>query len=129
MEDILAGSLIDLDELKSSQDLLLVVSAQKVEDAIKKIKSITGLAGLGNSPLAGIVATGHGAISGDCLEYIQKHRIPVIRTALDTYGSVLKISRIEVKINLSTPWKVARAIELIEENVDLDRLLEQIKVK
>ncbi len=127
VEDILAGSLIDLGELKSSKDLLLVVSAQRVGDAINKIQSISNLVGLKNSPLSGIVATGHGAITGSCVDYIQEQKIPVIRTSLDTYGSVLKISRIEVKINLSTPWKVARAIELIEKNVDMDALLERIK--
>ena len=129
VEDILAGSLIDLGELKSSKDLLLVVSAQRVADAIEKIQSISNLVGLDKSPLSGIVATGHGSISGACLEYIQAHKIPVVRTFLDTYGSVLKISRIEVKINTSTPWKVARAIELIEKNVDMDALLEQIRCK
>lgn len=129
VEDILAGSLIDLGELKSSKDLLLVVSAQRVGDAIEKIQSISNLVGLDKSPLSGIVATGHGSISGACLEYIQEHKIPVVRTFLDTYGSVLKISRIEVKINTSTPWKVARAIELIERNVDMNALLEQIRVK
>jgi dethiobiotin synthetase len=129
VEDILAGSLIDLDEFKSSKDLLLVVSAQKVQDAISKIKSISELVGLEHSPLSGIVATGHGAITGPCLDYIQENKIPVVRTTLDTYGSVLKISRIEVKINRSTPWKVARAIELIERNVDMDALLDQIRLK
>lgn len=129
VEDILAGSLIDLGELKSSKDLLLVVSAQRVGDAIEKIQSISNLVKLEKSPLSGIVATGHGSISGPCLEYIQQHKIPVVRTSLDTYGSVLKISRIEVKINRSTPWKVARAIELIEKNVDLDDLLERTRIR
>ena len=128
VEDILAGSLIDLDELKSSKDLLLVVSAQRVGDAIEKIRSISDLVGLKKSPLAGIVATGHGSIDGACSDYIQQHEIPVVRTSLDTYGSVLKISRIEVKIDRSTPWKVARAIELIEKNVDMDALLERIRL-
>lgn len=129
VEDILAGSLIDLDELKSSKDLLLVVSAQRVNGAIEKIQSISNLVGLDKSPLSGIVATGHGSIGGECLDYIREHKIPVVRTALDTYGSVLKISRIEVKINRSTPWKVARAIELIEKNVDMDALLERTKIE
>ena len=129
VEDILAGSLIDLGELKSSKDLLLVVSAQRVADAIEKIRLTSNLMGLENSPLSGIVATGHGAIDGACSDYIQEHKIPVVRTSLDTYGSVLKISRIEVKINRSTPWKVARAIELIEKNVDMDALLDRLKLE
>lgn len=127
VEDIIAGSLLDTDELKSSQNLLLIVSTQKVSEAIEKIQTLTNTIGNDQAPLSGIVATGNGLITGPAADYIIKHKIPVIRTSLDTYGSVLKISRIEVKINLSTPWKITKAIEMIENNVDIDALLEQLK--
>jgi hypothetical protein len=42
---------------------------------------------------------------------------------MDTYGAVMKISKIEVKINPRTPWKIHRAEELISEHVDLDMIL------
>ena len=51
----------------------------------------------------------------------------MIATDLYTYGSVVKISRIEVKINTRTPWKTQRAIELIRENVNVDAILEKLK--
>lgn len=121
--DILAGSLLNFEELKNPKDLLLVVAADRIESALTRMNTLSKLMGLKNSPLSGIVATGKGNIEGAALAYIHQHKIPVIRTHLDTYGSVLKISRIEVKINLSTPWKVARAIELIKENVNTDALL------
>ena len=126
VEDIIAGSLIDLKELKSFNNLLLVVSVRRVDDAIKKIHSIAQMMNVDHSPLAGIVATGQGAPGGDCLNYIEKFRIPLVRTNLDTYGSVLKISRIEVKINRDTPWKIKRAIDLIGKNVDLDLIAKRI---
>lgn len=97
-----------------------------MEISLEKIQKLSIKAGLEQSPLSGIVATGKGEIRGASLDYINKHQIPVIRTKLDTYGSVLKISRIEVKINLSTPWKVARAIELIKENVKTEDLLQEV---
>jgi dethiobiotin synthetase len=128
VEDIIAGSLIELKELKSFQGLLLVVSTKSLSNAIKKISSLTRLMNKTDSPLAGVVATGEGVIDEDCEAYLNQHQIPLVRTQLDTYGSVLKISRIEVKINRSTPWKVKRAIELIEENVNLDMILEQSKI-
>lgn len=127
VEDIIAGSLLDTDELKSSQNLLLIVSTLKVNEAIEKIQLLTNTLDNDQTPLSGIVATGNGLITGSASDYIIKHKIPVIRTSLDTYGSVLKISRIEVKINLSTPWKITKAIKLIEENVDIDALLERIR--
>lgn len=59
--------------------------------------------------------------------YFAEHEIPVISTSLDTYGSVVKISRIEVKINSRTPWKVERAIRLINEYVDVDDIIRRIE--
>lgn len=121
--DILAGSLLNFEELKNPKDLLLVVAADRIEAALTRMSSLSTIMGLTTSPLSGIVATGKGNIEGTALDYIRQYEIPVIRTNLDTYGSVLKISRIEVKINLNTPWKVTRAIELIKENVNTDDLL------
>ncbi|HQP76237.1 MAG TPA: AAA family ATPase [Saprospiraceae bacterium] len=124
VEDILAGSLMDVEQLKSDKGLLLVVSTGRVNEAINKLELISKIAGIRVSPLAGIVATGEGNINAKSIKYIEKNRIPLISTSLDTYGSVIKISRIEVKINLNTPWKVQRAIELISNNVDLDAILD-----
>lgn len=126
VEDIIAGSLVEVEELKNFQNLLLVVSSQRVNEAIQKIEYISRMLRIENSPLSGVVATGPGLIEGACVEYLQTHKIPLVRTSLDTYGSVLKISRIEVKINRSTPWKVKRAIELIQENVNMEAILRGI---
>ncbi len=119
VENTLAGSLIDLQELKSSKDQLLVVPTQSINEAINKIKSLTQSPDLGNCPLSGIVATGQGKFSAETIKYIEDNNLPLIRTDLDTYGTVVRISRIEVKINQSTPWKIVKAINLIDENVDL----------
>lgn len=123
VEDILAGSLIRLEELKESENLLLVVGAENLHNALKKVKFLRDSTGNSASPLAGIVVTGKEEIVEEAYEYINENKVPLVRTLLDTYGSVLKISRMEVKINRNTPWKVRRAIELINENVDLDNLL------
>jgi dethiobiotin synthetase len=128
VSDIIAGSLISADELKGKPaGSLLVVGAARLDIAIADTVRISKSFGLEKSPFAGIISTGHGSYSRQTIEYIQKHQIPVIRTMLETYGAVLKISRIEVKINQQTPWKVMRAIEMIEKNVDLDYILEKSK--
>jgi dethiobiotin synthetase len=121
VEDILAGSLMDVEQLRSDKGLLLVVSTGRVNEAIDKLERISRIAGIQQSPLTGIVATGEGTINSRSIQYIERNHIPLISTSLDTYGSVIKISKIEVKINLNTPWKVA--IELINNNVDLDSIL------
>lgn len=123
VESIIAGSLIDLKELKSSEDLLLVVDTRSINEAIKKIESMVAIHNIDHCPLSGIVATGEGTMDKTTIKYIERNNIPLIRTELDTYGCVLKISKIEVKINRSTLWKVNMAIELINSNVDMDSIL------
>jgi predicted transcriptional regulator len=78
---------------------------------------------LEQSPLSGIIVTGEDNISQETLDYINLHQIPFIETHFDTYSSVIKISKIEVKINRHTPWKVQKAIELIGRNTDLEKAL------
>ncbi len=118
------GSVIEKDIYKS-KDVLMIVSAKKSKDAMIKLNSILKMNNVDNCPLSGIVITGHGEIDEYILEYVEKNELPLIKTEIDTYGVYLKISRLEVKINRRTPWKVLRAIELIEEHVDLNFLLEK----
>ena len=120
---ILAGSLIELKELKSSEDLLLIVSSNSVKDAVDKIRWLSKIFNIEHCPLSGIVISGSKALDATITQYIEENQIPVIRTELDTYEAVIKISKIEVKINQNTPWKVEKAIKLIEENVDLGAVL------
>ncbi len=118
--DILPGSLMDVDELGDLTNLLLIVSPRQIERAINRIDSLVRIFHIKDFPLSGIICTGKEALKPETIDYIEKHQLPLIRTHLDTYGSYLKIKRIEVKINRSTPWKVARAIQLVEENVNTD---------
>ena len=133
VEDIIAGSLVNLDEFSVFQNILLVVSSKRLEDALRRVVEIMAVKELKDSPISGIILTGDGrhereySISDFCNNYISAHRIPVITTALDTYGSAVKISQIEVKINTKTPWKTMRAIQLIRENVNIDLILEKLK--
>jgi BioD-like phosphotransacetylase family protein len=132
IEDFIAGSLIDAEEFAATENLLLVTSIKRIGEAIKKIRAITAAKGLKKSPLSGVIITSDGRqhkwIDPEELNlpYLKTHKIPVITTLLDTYGSVVKVSRIEVKINNRTPWKSKRAIELIADNVDFDTLLKSI---
>jgi len=126
VEDIMAGSLIDTPELKSFENILLVAAVRQLEPALDKINSIMKVMRKNKSPLSGIVLTGQGTPEHRSIDYIIKHKIPMIRTELDTYSSVLQISKIEVKINRNTPWKVRRAVELIREHVDLKLIRERM---
>ncbi len=126
IEKVLAASLVDGFEFNEKDHVLLVVSANRVSEVISKIQQKT--TGFENSPLAAIVITGDGRLeewseSFGCEDYILNHQIPVVATKLDTYGSALQISKIEVKINTRTPWKTDRAVELIEKYIDLSGII------
>jgi len=126
VEDIMAGSLIDTPELKSFENILLVAAVRQLEPALDKINSIMKVMRKNKSPLSGIVLTGQGMPESRSIDYILKYKIPMVRTELDTYSAVLQISKIEVKINRNTPWKVRRAVELIREHVDLKLIRERM---
>ena len=80
-------------------------------------------------PVSGIVITRFGR-EGDAEQlnqimqhpYVVKNNIPILSSKLGTYDTMLGISQIEVKINTETPFKVTRAIELINNNVDVTKL-------
>lgn len=128
VESFLAGSLIEPQVIKEKDNLLLVVSTPKVGEAINTIRYLVKRYKLPTVPLAGIVATGKGDIDDKVIEFVKEHKIPFLMTHLDTYGSVIQIGRIEVKINRATPGKILRAIELIKDGVDIDILLEKLRV-
>ena len=127
--DIMAGSLIDSHDFNEESGLLLVVSNKRVSQAVDQVDRRMQQLQLSECPLSGIIITGDGRheteLSGDSpmLEFIERYQIPVLSTRLDTFGSVVKISRIEVKINTRTPWKARRAIELFSAHTDLSALL------
>lgn len=122
----LAGTLMDLNDLKVPEDNLLITSSKFVGKAIDRLRMLSHMFKLEKNPLAGIVLTGKDALDAETLNYIRKYKIPVVQTDLDTYSSVVKISKIEVKINRHTPWKVTRAIKLIHDHVNLEHILGKI---
>jgi len=123
--NILAGSLVEKDKLLKSKDNLLVVSSRVLDESLQTIQEMASDDD-DESPLNGIIITGEGDVSEQALEYINAFSLPVVRTELDTYGVVLQISKLEVKINRRTPWKIAKAIELIQENVDIPYMIDQL---
>jgi BioD-like phosphotransacetylase family protein len=123
VKDIIAGSLIDLKQLNHFDGQLLVVSINRLREALRKVDQASRYLGTDSTPLSGIILTGRGDVDDDCIEYFQRHRIPVLRVKIDTYEAVIQISKIEVKINTRTPWKVKKAITLFQEHIDLDPVM------
>lgn len=122
--DIIAGSLIDLSEVKEFSNQLLVVSVNRMEEALKKLEGVFRFVDQEEFPLSGVIVTGDGDLAEEHINLFQQHKVPVVRAAMDTYEVVIKISRMEVKINTRTPWKVKKAIQLFHEHIDMQPVLE-----
>jgi dethiobiotin synthetase len=135
VEDIVAGSLVDVEEFNTFENILLVTSFKRLNQAIDKVQSVAKIKGVDHCPLSGVIVTSDGRQAkwfeqADLANsYLLNHKVPVITTTLDTYGSVVKISRIEVKINNRTPWKSRRAIELVREYVNFNALIDQFHLR
>lgn len=129
IEHIISGALVERRELNALNNLLVIVNFRRLDHTVEILDEITRQQGIEECPLAGIIIHGEGDFVPDfidgfsCKDYVDQHRIPVIATTLDTYGSALKISKIEVKINTRTLWKVERAVELFRNHVNVDALL------
>jgi BioD-like phosphotransacetylase family protein len=133
--DIISGSLVEAYDLRHHKNILLVSNSLRLPDVLRKVVCFAQKQGLSHPDIAGILVTGaddgHPSVQSDsfCREFIQQYQVPVVESALDTYGAALRIHAIEVKINTRTPWKVARASELVREHIAIDDLIAILETK
>lgn len=123
VEGTIAGSLVDLESLNTNKQYLLVVSTRRLNDALAKLQNIWNQYGMLPN-LAGVIITGQATIQVYDLQYLQNNLIPVIKTHYDTYESIIKLSKLDVKLNTKAPHKIQKAIEIVEEYVNIDRICE-----
>ncbi len=125
VENIASGSLLAQAEVENLKNLLILASNRRLEDALSALQGILRERDLPASTISGIVVTGADSENLDLphMDFINEHKIPVVSCPLDTYGAAVRINQMEVKINLKTPWKIRRAVELIEEHVDMELVL------
>lgn len=127
VENVVAASLIGAHDFDENKGVLLVVSQKRLNQSIGTIRRICAEKHFEVPPLAGVVVTGDGRKQVNIndfehQEFVDKYNIPLITTPLDTYGTAVKISHMEVKINIKTMGKANRAVELVNEHVDLSKI-------
>ena len=127
VENVVAASLMGSHNFEEEQGVLLVASKNRLNESLLGIQKLCKQKGIEGCPLSGVIITGDGrkfhTLEGfEHEQYVNEHKIPLIATPLDTYGTAVKISHLEVKINVQTLGKALRAIELVRENVDLSKI-------
>ncbi|MHB0911904.1 MAG: phosphotransacetylase family protein [Armatimonadota bacterium] len=80
-----------------------------------------------DSSVAGIVLTGGVLPHRRVMELIHRANIPVIRVAGDTFRAATKIHSVMVKLRPGDTRKIHAAERLVQQYVDIDRLLELLK--
>jgi len=123
IEGTIAGSLVDLETLNTAKQYLLIVSARRLTDALAKLQAIWLQQNMAPN-LAGVILTGHAPILLSDFQFLQQNMVPVIKTHFDTYEAVIKLSKLDVKLNTKAPHKIQKAIEIVEEYVNMDRICE-----
>ncbi len=127
VENVVAASLLGNYDFEQQQGVLLVVSKNRLNESILRIRTLVEEGKISKQPLAGIIITGDGRLEEkldalDEIDFVAKYQIPLIATPLDTYGTAVKVNRMEVKINIQTMGKARRAVELVRDNVDLEKI-------
>lgn len=125
VENIASGSLLAQAEVENLKNLVILASNRRLDEALSALQQILRERDLPGLVISGIVVTGADSKNTNLphMDFINEHQIPVVSCPLDTYGAAVRINQMEVKINLKTPWKIRRAVELIEENIDMELVL------
>lgn len=83
---------------------------------------------LGDSPgVAGMILTGGTTPQPSIMDLVAKTNIPVILVRDDTYSVASKIAKLIVKIRPGDSEKISAAEALVDEFVDVDRIIEKLR--
>jgi len=77
--------------------------------------------------VSGMILTGGTPPQQSILELVQRTSLPVLLVEDDTYAVASKIAKLIVKIRPGDAGKIRAAEEMVEEYVDIDRILEEAK--
>lgn len=118
------GAMQPHDALNYFTNNALLITPGTREDLILAATSSCIVCEDGSSCISGMVLTGGTPPHPNVVELIQRTAIPVILVEDDTFTVATKIDRSIVKIRSDDQDKIQAAEELIEEFVDVNRLLE-----
>lgn len=109
-----------------TRDALLITPGTR-EDLILAAMSSCLLDTPDNTCVAGMILTGGTPPKQSIMELLERTSIPVILVHDDTFLVASKIAKLIVKIRSSDVSKIRTAEALVDEYVDVDRILEKIK--
>jgi BioD-like phosphotransacetylase family protein len=106
-------------------DSLLITPADRV-DMITKVLGCYRTDDKSRLRLAGMILTGDTLADKSLADLLNKARLPVLLAKTDTYTAAACIHDLTVKIRPQDSVKINKVVELIKENVDLDKIFKGI---
>jgi len=125
LNKILVGAMEPHEALQYMEDGSLIITPGDREDIILAAAGVH-LSHEKDIEIAGIVLTGGLMPHDEILELVKKTDIPVILTQGDTYTVASRVHDMIIKIKPRDRLKVEAAIKLVEEYVDIDRIVSDI---
>jgi BioD-like phosphotransacetylase family protein len=96
------------------------------EDVLVAALSAMYLSGRKDITLASIVVTGGGKLSDMALKMIRRTTIPVLHVEPDAYAVLAEVHAANFKILPQDDAKIRRAIEIVQERVDVNQVLQAL---
>ncbi|NQT46314.1 MAG: AAA family ATPase [Candidatus Omnitrophica bacterium] len=123
---VLIGAMEPRDALNFIEDDSLLITPGDREDMVLTATSINAVKGAGHPKIAGLVLTGGFLPHDMIMNLAAKSGIPVLYAKNDTYSVASKIHDLTIKIRPQDEEKTRLVEELIEEYVDIDRLIKKL---
>ncbi len=125
VEKILVGAMEPHEALQYIEDGSLIITPGDREDIILAATGMH-LSCDNKIKLSGIVLSGGLMPRAQTLELVKKSGIPLILTEGDTYSIAAKVHDITVKIKPKDKLKIASAIDLIDDYVNVDGIISKL---
>lgn len=125
VEKILVGAMEPHEALHYVENGSLIITPGDREDIILAATGVH-LSHERDIRISGIVLSGGLTPHREIQELVRKAGIPLILTQGDTYSVAAKIHDMIIKIKPHDKQKIETAIKLVEEYVDVDRIMEEI---
>jgi BioD-like phosphotransacetylase family protein len=125
VENVIIGAMNSSHALRHFTRGTLVVTPGDREDLILAAISTSSLSG-GAPEMAGLVLSGDLLPHDTVLELLRNSNLPAIASPLDSYNVANRIHSMTVKTLPGDHDKIVRIQSLIEEHVEIDRLLDRL---
>ncbi|HZE95488.1 MAG TPA: AAA family ATPase [Planctomycetota bacterium] len=125
--NVVLGAMSAADALELLTGHVTLICPSDREDVLVSALSAMYLSGRKDFTLASVVLTGRRKLSEMMVRMIRRTAIPVLHVDADAYSVVAEVHAGNFKILPGDAVKIGRAVEIVQERIDLDALLNGLR--